>query len=254
MRVVYKTLFQLTIVSRIMALSFENIIKSLPVDIPGEFKDIMMKMYMKHPKVFDAPESDLEAMFPTEPSANTHDNRMSNSIFVKEKTVSQTKMDIKGPNTNTKVSSNINNIVRSDNTTTSTTAPTTTPSEENTEPTVTTKVSDPPPIVAPPPPPPVMAPVPLPIPLPLPMPMYPRVPVILPMKAYFEPVIHDHPPIYEIQDLIRADKKKWKHRHHKKNSQPSLEKQSESDADTDTSSEETDFGSDYYDALIHING
>ncbi|CAH2085930.1 unnamed protein product [Euphydryas editha] len=40
---------------------------------------------------------------------------------------------------------------------------------------------------------------------------YPAVPSIpVPMTTFFEPVIHDHPPLHVIKKIIKKEKKRWR--------------------------------------------
>lgn len=77
-------------------------------------------------------------------------------------------------------------------------------------------------------------------PCPVPMiPIVPQPPVVIPGRAVFEPVVHDHPPLHVIQKIIKKKKKK--------KSSTSVSTSSESDtSDSDTSSSLTSSSFEYY--------
>lgn len=78
-----------------------------------------------------------------------------------------------------------------------------------------------------------------------PNPCYPVVypmsmPIVLPARTVFEPVIHDHPPLHVIKKIIKGDKKKWhKHSSSEGCSSSDTDTDSDSDIDTDTSSSDS---------------
>lgn len=53
----------------------------------------------------------------------------------------------------------------------------------------------------------------------LPLFSVPRAPVLVPLRAYYEEVVHDHPPVHKIKDIIERDEKEYKgwkkHRKHR---------------------------------------
>ncbi|CAD0200167.1 unnamed protein product [Chrysodeixis includens] len=211
----------------------------------------MMDMYKKYPKVLHTDESDLENLVSTGRPATPMEPKKSNNIFFKGKTELKVKTFKKS--TPKKYQAKVTrkfNIGRAGN------SVVTPPCRQTTKAGWIVQEPKLPGMLPPLGMAPVPLPVPLPIPPPLPIPIYPKVAVMMPMKAYFEPVVHHHPPIYEIQDLIRADEKKWKDRHNRKESETSLERPrkhySDSSTDSDTSSE-TDSDTDYYDGVIHLN-
>ncbi|KAH9637074.1 hypothetical protein HF086_013890 [Spodoptera exigua] len=102
-----------------------------------------------------------------------------------------------------------------------------------------------------------LAQVPAPV-MPIAIPMYPRMPIIVPAKTYFEPVKHDHPPLYKIREMIERDEKKWTKENKGKDCDSVSLELAYSDADsstsTDTESESRnmDVGSEYYDGFMKI--
>lgn len=60
-------------------------------------------------------------------------------------------------------------------------------------------------------------------------------PIIVPARAVFEPVVHNHPPLHKIKRIIRRDKRKW--RKHWSSSSSSSNEFSSSSADTETDSD-----------------
>lgn len=68
----------------------------------------------------------------------------------------------------------------------------------------------------------------------------PRAPVIVPLRAYYEKVVHDHPPAENIKDIIKKDKKEYKRwkNHHKHGGRG--ESCDEDDDSTSSESSDTD--------------
>lgn len=242
MRLVYRTILQLIIISRVIALNFENIINSLPTNIPENFKKAMLEMFSKHAEDFTVPQK-----------AGVNINNKKSIVNVNQKGSGSLTNTAFLPKTITKVNKLVsltnkpmikiatpkkyqNKIMRSGNTNTE---GKTLPNEGVTTPKPVQEkdhTSAPLPI-----PPPGMA---IPMPMPMPIPYFARVPVMVPMRSYFEPVIHDHPPLYIIKKMIERDEKNcMKHKHSK-----------ESVSETDTSSEYINVGKEYYDDFMHIQG
>lgn len=78
-----------------------------------------------------------------------------------------------------------------------------------------------------------------------PPPILPRAPVMVPLRAYYEKVYHDHPRIGKIKDIIKKDKKaykRWKKQYKNLDSweddDSSTSESSDTDTDTDMSSNE----------------
>ncbi|XP_075976380.1 uncharacterized protein LOC142976736 [Anticarsia gemmatalis] len=95
---------------------------------------------------------------------------------------------------------------------------------------------------------PVARPMPPPIPYPIPIPIYPQMPIVIPMRTYYEPVIHNHPSLDKIRKLIKKDEERWE-KFKKKKPKPRYSSSSYDD------SEYTDYGSwQYYEDFIHIKG
>lgn len=93
---------------------------------------------------------------------------------------------------------------------------------------------------------------PMPMPIPIPVPMYPQMPIVLPMRTYFERVIHQHPPLEKIKQIIAEDEERWAKYGKAKIEKHSSETDSDS-SDTDSSSRHFDRWQ-YYDDFLHIKG
>lgn len=91
--------------------------------------------------------------------------------------------------------------------------------------------------------------VPIPVPMPLPMPII-QTPLVVPARTVFEPVVHDHPPLHEIQKIIK--------KHKKSRRRPDYSSSSSSDnysSDDSTSSDTSDESRiNYYDDFISVTG
>lgn len=82
-------------------------------------------------------------------------------------------------------------------------------------------------------------PYPMPMAYPVPVPQVPQIPIVVPAQTFYEPVIHDHPPLHEIKRIMKRKRRK----------RPRY-----SDSDSSDSSDADDGYSsiDYYDDAFHI--
>lgn len=216
-------------------MSFEHIIKSLPAETPGDIKSLMLDLYSKHPKEFIEP--DIESMTPKDFPATPHNYRKNSNVLINKPMSSMYK--------SMSIDTRPVQIMRSGHS--GATSP------DNGQVATTATPENPKNILLP------MYPQRFPMAVPMSMPFYPRIPVMIPMKSYFEPVVHDHPPLYKIKEMIEADKKLWKKAScaNNKDSDTSSEIKTNhfnTDTDTDTSSDDVDVGSEYYDTVLKIMG
>lgn len=92
------------------------------------------------------------------------------------------------------------------------------------------------------------------MPIPIPVPMYPEMPIILPMRTYYEKVKHYHPPLHEIRRKIKKDEEWWnKHGKAKKKKKKKYRYSSSSYTDTSESSDE-ESTIEYYDDVMRLRG
>ena len=74
--------------------------------------------------------------------------------------------------------------------------------------------------------------------LPMAVPMYPppEMPEIVPLRAEFEPVIHDHPPLHKIQEIINDEHNHHRHKKSRKKKKYHSSEMSSSSCESDDSS------------------
>ncbi|XP_047026372.1 uncharacterized protein LOC124634751 [Helicoverpa zea] len=238
---IYITIVHIAITSKVTALSFESFVKSLPADVPEEIKTMMLDIHQKHPEEFTMPDlhdvtlGDFKTTSPivTVPVETDHTTVKSTTVKIKEKLIFKP-------------------VVAERRNLGTTTEKVTEPAAKE-----TTTAEVPPPCHQ------ITPGVPLPVPMPMmpvPMSIYARVPIVMPMKSYFEPVIHDHPPLHKIKHMIERDEKKWQKKNKGKDCDVSVEiiysdnySDSDDDTESESSSESVDVGSDYYSDFIKIN-
>ncbi|CAB3226874.1 unnamed protein product [Arctia plantaginis] len=98
----------------------------------------------------------------------------------------------------------------------------------------------------------LLTPMPM-MPIPIPVPMYPDVPIIMPMRTYYERVKHYHPPLHEIRKKIKKDEEWWNK--HETTRKKKKKFRYSSSFYTDTSESSDDKSSfQYYDDVIKIRG
>ncbi|XP_035441187.2 uncharacterized protein LOC118269914 [Spodoptera frugiperda] len=246
--VIVGTIVQLTITSKVMGLSFEGFLKSLPSSMPTDLKSIITKLREKHPQEFGMLETtDHGTKTPLYAKANELD-----AMFMKPTSIKP------GIQYNAPVTPKVNILKTGEPTANnnSTSEPAQTEKAVTTlkPPTAPTpKLPDAgcqtPVMPLPQIPPPMM---------PIAIPMYPRMPIIVPARTFFEPVRHDHPPLYKIKEMIERDERKWKKENKGKDCDGSLELaysdgDSSSSSETDSESRYMDVGSEYYDGFLKIN-
>lgn len=84
-------------------------------------------------------------------------------------------------------------------------------------------------------------PYPMPMAYPVPVPQIPQIPIVVPAQTFYEPVIHDHPPLYKIKEIIKKGRKKKK-------------RYSASDCSDASESGDGNRSVDYYDGAFHVEG
>lgn len=239
MYTVFKTLVQITITTNVLAFNFESFMKSLPV--PADLKDIMFDMYNKEPELNMTNLEDLSLM-----------DFKSTTPFIARKSIGLMKP------TSTVVTTTAGKLNKPVMPTKGflKSSITLRPYISNCILKLKTTVKPPEQTI----PPPVQH---IHMPIPMQFPIYASVPLMMPMRSYFEPVKHDHPPLHKIKSLIEKEEKKWKEENGESGKESSVEiaysdTSSEQNIDTDTEtdtddSEHNDVGHEYYDDVIKIN-
>ncbi|XP_022826354.1 uncharacterized protein LOC111356285 [Spodoptera litura] len=242
--VIVGAIVQLTITSKVMALSFEGFLKSLPASMPNDLKTIIMNLREKHPQEFGLLETTDHG---TETPMYHRDNDL-NVMFMKPTNI-KPGIQYSAPvapivnilRTEEPVANNCSSRpVQTENPVTTLQPPTAKLPDEGCQ---TPRI----------PLPQIPAPI-----MPIAIPVYPRMPIIVPARTFFEPVRHDHPPLYKIKQMIERDEKKWKKENKGKNCDISLElaysdADSSSSTDTESESRNIDVGPEYYDGFLKIN-
>lgn len=248
MEIFFKIVLQLTIATTVMAFNFDGFMKNLP--IPADIKAVIMDMQQKQ-KEYSMPDADgvtsMDFKSGTPISARKRNEMLKPTSTVMSRVA--TKMNKPVTQINTPLSAVTVKPRGSFMDTEKTTGKPENPSTKQ-----------PPSMIMPPP-------------MPIVIPNYVNVPVMLPMRTYFEKVEHDHPSLCKIKQMIEEDNMKWKEENSESGSDisvmiddDSIDQSKETDTDTDTDadidtntdthsssiSEYSDVDPDYYDDMIRI--
>lgn len=93
------------------------------------------------------------------------------------------------------------------------------------------------------------------MPMPMQFPLSPPAPVMIPARTYYEPVVHNHPPLHKIRHIIKQDRDRKRKRHRSTTYDSSSDRESCSGTDTETDSDSfiQDSAIDYHEDVIHVN-
>lgn len=97
-------------------------------------------------------------------------------------------------------------------------------------------------------------PYPMPMAYPAPVPQIPQIPIVVPAQTFYEPVIHDHPPLHQIKSIIEKGKRRKRKRDdsHYIDSTDSCDTSDMSDSSDSSDSDDINSSVDYYDDVLQV--